>query len=532
MTAFVLVSEIHTGAWVWRETTALLREAGAEVHPVTLTGMGDIKRPAPAEPGTDLETHIEDLVRLLDVLEAPDVVLVGHGYGIHPVLAAADRRPDRVSRVVHVDAGMPQDGDIPAALVPDQAIREYVWSANATTRHSGTIAPPPPDGWQRYGSLDGVSVEDLALLDRLAVPQPVGTLAQPLRLTGAGAKLPTTGILCTSNGAGIAMIEALVAIGDPKLAVLTEPRVTFFELPTGHWPMLSVPGELAEALLCAAAGEGHRIMPKQDELPGHLRPFLLNVPEQRRERIGNVDLYFPDHVHALPAGGSAEDAAEDRCEHSAPGTSNGEQRCPAVVFVHGGPLPEGIEPRPRDWPGFSGHAHYVAGLGVIGVTLEHRLHDLTDYGRAAEDVAAAVDLVRADPRVDPDRIALWFFSAGGLLSAPWLAEPPSWLRGVAASYPILVPLPNWGIDESRFRPAAAVSGAGDLPIVLIRVGREMPEIATTVAEFLAAAGECGARVEVIDVPEGHHGFETLDHTDEARTALAAAMRSVIGHLRS
>lgn len=169
---------------------------------------------------------------------------------------------------------------------------------------------------------------------------------------------------------------------------------------------------------------------------------------------------------------------------------------------------------------------------MVGVTLDHRLHDLADYGRAAEDVSAAVELVRADPRVDGERVALWFFSGGGLLSADWFAAPPPWLRCVAATYPILAPLPNWGLSDSRFRPAATVRAAGPLPIVLTRVGLERPEIAVTVEEFLTAAKDCEANVEVIDIPLGHHGFETIDHTEEARDAVDRAVRSVLGHLRS
>jgi hypothetical protein len=51
-----------------------------------------------------------------------------------------------------------------------------------------------------------------------------------------------------------------------------------------------------------------------------------------------------------------------------------------------------------------------------------------------------------------------------------------------------------------------------------------------VAGFLAAARECEADVEVIDVPDGHHGFETIDHTEQARDAVTHAVRSVLAHL--
>ncbi|MFJ8668777.1 alpha/beta fold hydrolase [Streptomyces sp. NPDC093600] len=517
MTAFVLVSDIWTGGWVWREVAARLRESGARAHPVTLTGMGD--GGPPAEPDTDLETHVRDVVRLIDRVDAEELVLVGHGYAIHPVLGAADRRAERIARIIHLDAGLPQDGDAPLALVPDPAVHEHLarppagWNAgseNPVTAHSAEenrgkdrpVPPPPVGAWHRLGSLAGVTADAEARLARLAAPQPPGTLTRPLRLTGKAAALPTTGILCTGNGSSIAMVEGLVSLGDPRLRRLTDPTVSFFELHTGHWPMLSVPDELADTLLRAAAGEGHRLAAAVAEDPTHLRPFLLDLPERRRERVGRLDLYLPD-------------ADEPR---------------PAVVFVHGGPVPLGVEPTPRDWPGFVGYGTYAAGRGAVGVTLDHGLHDLGGYPRAADDLAAAVEHVRADPRVDAERVALWFFSAGGLLSADWLAAPPPWLRCVAATYPVLAPLPQWGHSASRFHPAAAVPAAGALPLVVTRVERERPEIAATVEEFLTAAAECDARVEVIDVPGAHHGFETIDHTDPARRAVDRAMTSVLGHL--
>ncbi|MFV2121884.1 dienelactone hydrolase family protein, partial [Streptomyces sp. Act-28] len=175
--------------------------------------------------------------------------------------------------------------------------------------------------------------------------------------------------------------------------------------------------------------------------------------------------------------------------------------------------------------------HVPERVGGVGVTLDHRLHDLADYPRAAADVADAVASVRADPRVDADRVALWFFSAGGPLSAEWIAAPPPWLRCVAATYPVLAPMPGWGMTGSRFRPAAAVRTAGRLPLVVTRVERERPEIAATVEEFLTAAAGAGVAVRVVDVPGGHHGFETVDHTDGAREAVERAVHAVLGHLR-
>lgn len=115
MTTFVLVPGGFTGGWVWEETAARLGRAGAEAHPVTLTGMDGLS----GETGIGLETHVEDLVRLIDGLAAAEVVLVGHGYGLHPVLGAADRRPGRVARIVALDTILPQDGEPAERSVPD-----------------------------------------------------------------------------------------------------------------------------------------------------------------------------------------------------------------------------------------------------------------------------------------------------------------------------------------------------------------------------------------------------------------------------
>ncbi|MGW2820359.1 alpha/beta hydrolase [Streptomyces sp. NPDC001443] len=510
MTAFILVAGAHTGGWIWRDVAARLRESAAQAYPVTLTGMGE--HGGAAGPGTDLETHVHDLLRVIDQVDAArEVVLVGHCYGIHPVLGAADRRPERIARIVHLDAGMPGHGDRALSLVPDPAVHDRLSHRAEASGDDWRVPPPALDEWRRWGSVAGLSPAVLAELARNAVPQPAGTLTQPLRLSGAVSRLPATGVLCTANGSSIAMVEELVRWGDPRLKALIDPRVTFFELDTGHWPMLSRPDDVAEVLLRAAAGEGHRLSEAGGELPVHLRPFLMDVPERERERVGRVDMYFPDDCSDALAGDDG--------------------RWPAVVFVHGGPVPPDARPTPRDWPGFAGYGRHVAGLGAVGVTVDHRLHDLADYGRAAEDVAEAVELVRADPRVDEDRVALWCFSAGGLLSADLLAAPPPWLRCVAASYPILAPLPNWGFVDSRFRPAVAVRTAGRLPVVLTRVELERAAIAATVEEFLTAAEECDAEVEVIDVPLGHHGFETIDRTEQARRAVERAVGSVLGHLR-
>jgi acetyl esterase/lipase len=226
------------------------------------------------------------------------------------------------------------------------------------------------------------------------------------------------------------------------------------------------------------------------------------VAETEKRREGNLDSYWP--------------------------ADTGFGSKPVIVFVHGG-VPEDARPTPRDWPVYLGYGALAASRGVVGVTFDHRLQSMAAFPAAADDISSAVDRARALAGVDADRVALWFFSAGGLLAADWLSEPPPWLRCIALTYPVLAPPPGLDID-SRFRPVDALRNAGLLPILLTRVGRERPEITATVEAFTAEADIHQARLTVIDVPQGQHGFDTLDHDETSRAAVNQAMTWVVAAL--
>jgi len=109
MTTFVLVPGAWLGAWAWDGIASRLRADGHIVHPVTLTGLAE----RAAEGGThvNLDTHINDVIGLIDAEDLHDVVLAGHSYAGIVVTGVADRRPDRIARVVYVDSGPAPDAE-------------------------------------------------------------------------------------------------------------------------------------------------------------------------------------------------------------------------------------------------------------------------------------------------------------------------------------------------------------------------------------------------------------------------------------
>ena len=109
----VLVHGAWGGGWVWRRVLAPLRDAGFEVHTVTLTGDGE--RAHLRRPDIDLHTHIADVIGLVEMEELENVVLVGHSYGGMVITGAAvelqQRHPGVLSGLVYVDAMFPRPGD-------------------------------------------------------------------------------------------------------------------------------------------------------------------------------------------------------------------------------------------------------------------------------------------------------------------------------------------------------------------------------------------------------------------------------------
>jgi pimeloyl-ACP methyl ester carboxylesterase len=235
---FVLVHGAFHGGWCWRDVAALLRGAGYRVFTPTLTGLGE--RAHLARPEVDLETHIADIVQVIDCEELCDVVLVGHSYAGYVVTGAADRRADRIRRLVHLDTYVPRpDTDFFSNVPPEQAQQVLDGMADGYL-----VQPFPPE---RFG-VTPVGSEGWAWVKRRLTPHPVGTFRQPLRLGGATDALPKTYIRCT---------EGRPPGEDPLEQELAKTgQWRYRALPTGHDAMVSAPQALATMLIEEARPPG------------------------------------------------------------------------------------------------------------------------------------------------------------------------------------------------------------------------------------------------------------------------------------
>jgi pimeloyl-ACP methyl ester carboxylesterase len=231
MTTYVLVSGLWLGGWAWHDVTAALRDAGHEVFPLTLTGVAD--RSHLLGPGVDLDTHTEDVVRLVETEDLRDVVLVGHSYGGMPVSAAALRLRERIARVIYVDSGPLPVGTTQLSM-----------SGEPAGEDEGDALPPRE--WDAGADPVLLAGLDQAALERLrtrATPHPRASVIQPLGARATSADLPTTLVACAFAPE---QVKEMMAAGHPFFSGLTEAEVV--PLATGHWPMLSEPATLAGIL--------------------------------------------------------------------------------------------------------------------------------------------------------------------------------------------------------------------------------------------------------------------------------------------
>ncbi|HLH71966.1 MAG TPA: alpha/beta fold hydrolase [Chloroflexota bacterium] len=235
MATFVIVHGAWGGAWSWNKyVVPMLRKAGHDVFPVTLTGLGE--RAHLGTPETDLDTHIQDVCNVLFYEDLHDVILAGHSYGGMVITGVADRMPERLSQLVYLDAAVPSDGQSLADGWPPERRQELLERAQRD-----------PNGWRMTRQAQPPNppeIADWALARR--VDQPLKTFLQPIRLTRGETTLPRAFVYCSADK------EPGSPNAERAQRIKADPRWRYFELPTLHNLMYHMPKETVEILISLA----------------------------------------------------------------------------------------------------------------------------------------------------------------------------------------------------------------------------------------------------------------------------------------
>jgi pimeloyl-ACP methyl ester carboxylesterase len=237
---FVLVHGAWHGGWCWNRVADLLRARGHRVFTPSLTGLGD--RAHLFSKDISMQTHVEDILSVVETEELSDFILVGHSYGGFVISGAADTLRERVSRYVYLDASLPPDMSSGtsfswASFNPPEAREARLKSVREQGNGVALPAPPP-------GAFAVTEPADVAWLQRRLRPMPVGTYLSTFTFKNSG-----------SNG----LKRTYMATIKPPYALLTSTRErikadntwSFMTLDAGHDCMVTAPDALAAVLMAA-----------------------------------------------------------------------------------------------------------------------------------------------------------------------------------------------------------------------------------------------------------------------------------------
>lgn len=235
---FVLVHGAWHGGWCWSRVADILRSRGHRVTTPTMTGLGE--RSHLLSKLVNLTLHIDDLANHLVWEDLQQAIVVGHSYGGVPVMGAADIVPDRISRLIFLDAGIVWDGEALLDILPEAAVAERIAAA---VEINGCLTLPPDDA----AGLSITKAEDVAFVSERLTPHPLATYQEPLTLNGPlGNGLPIAYVACTN--------PAYPPVSGSHQRA-REAGWPVYELATAHDAMVTDPEGTADILESIGAGK-------------------------------------------------------------------------------------------------------------------------------------------------------------------------------------------------------------------------------------------------------------------------------------
>lgn len=188
MSTFVVAHGAWSAGWVWKKMRPLMAARGHALFTPTYTGVGE--RAHLAHRGINLDTHIADMLAVLEFEDLSDVILIGHSYGGMVASGVADRARGRIKHLVYLDAYAPEDG---------KAVHDYVTDERRNNDQKNAV-----DGWKLPPSTPPADTlpEDMTWITPRRTAQPLQCFMQKIRFQNGPLTLPRTYIYAKKPNPG------------------------------------------------------------------------------------------------------------------------------------------------------------------------------------------------------------------------------------------------------------------------------------------------------------------------------------------
>ncbi len=186
-----------------------------------------------ATPDISLSTHINDIVNVFIFEDLHNVILIGHSYGGMVVTGVADRIPDRIQRLIYIDAFLPENGEsVESIQKPRGKWNEYKLEGGFVVPHWVEADQPFPKD----------------------VPQSAKTFTEPIILKNQSArKLPASYIL---------MVQPNHIANENDFVFHAERAKKrgwpIYKLESDHNPQRTAPEALVNMLDCIVTGKSKK----------------------------------------------------------------------------------------------------------------------------------------------------------------------------------------------------------------------------------------------------------------------------------
>jgi len=236
MATFVLVHGAWQTAATWDLVAPKLQAAG---HRVVIPLLRGLENDSSALSSAGLQTHIDDVLGSLARDNLRDVILVGHSYAGMIIGAVAEHAPQRLDRLVYVDAFVPSDGQSAMDLFPPAFADRF--RQRADKEGEGWLLRPGEatlDGW---GLKPGAARDFVkARLSDFSIR----CFSEAVRLpTNAAAKFRRAYVACVAEGYPARVV--FKPFGDRA----KQEGWNYHELPTGHDCHVEAPEAFVSILL-------------------------------------------------------------------------------------------------------------------------------------------------------------------------------------------------------------------------------------------------------------------------------------------
>lgn len=227
MTTYVLLHGAYQGGWIWQRVVPHLCMAGHRVLAPTLDGCAE--RRHTLRLGITTETQAAEVAELLFFEDVSDIVLVGTSSGGMVACRVAELARERIGRIVLADA---------LALFDGERVADHVQRPAAVTTDLAT-GPSREDAANRmFVSLDPATRE--WALARYT-PHPVAAMQAPVELEQFWEMDWKASVIWCRRSVNPPVAHQRRAADRLK--------ATWYELDTGHYPMLTEPAALAGLIM-------------------------------------------------------------------------------------------------------------------------------------------------------------------------------------------------------------------------------------------------------------------------------------------